>query len=259
MSPALLAPLVSTRATPRGRVPSPARAIVRARACQIRACWISRETTTTPAFISLNTRPLFPTSARAHARRPTAAATAATAATAVTSERSPVPVKTLILGVLFAGWYACNIVFNICNKQVLGAYPFPLTSTLWQFAAGVAFMALLQITGIHRLNKDSLTMESLKAIAPLAIVHTLGNVLTNVSLGKVAVSFTHTIKAMEPFFSVLLSSLFLGDVPSAAVIATLVPIVGGVAAASVTEASFNWPGFLAAMVSFFLFSYGQLE
>ena len=258
MSPTLLAPLASTRATPRGRVPSPARAIVRARAC-IPACWISRETTTTPAFISLNTRPLFPTSARAHARRPTAAATAATAATAVTSERSPVPVKTLILGVLFAGWYACNIVFNICNKQVLGAYPFPLTSTLWQFAAGVAFMALLQITGIHRLNKDSLTMESLKAIAPLAIVHTLGNVLTNVSLGKVAVSFTHTIKAMEPFFSVLLSSLFLGDVPSIAVIATLVPIVGGVAAASVTEASFNWPGFLAAMVSFFLFSYGQLE
>jgi hypothetical protein len=255
MSPALLAPLVSTRASPRGRVPSPPRAIVRARAC-IPACWISRETTKTPAFISLNTRPLFPTSARAHARRPTAAATATAA---VTSERSPVPVKTLILGVLFAGWYACNIVFNICNKQVLGAYPFPLTSTLWQFAAGVAFMALLQITGIHRLNKDSLTMESLKAIAPLAIVHTLGNVLTNVSLGKVAVSFTHTIKAMEPFFSVLLSSLFLGDVPSAAVIATLVPIVGGVAAASVTEASFNWPGFLAAMVSFFLFSCGQLE
>ena len=255
MSPALLAPLVSTRAIPRGRVPSPARAIVRARACQIPACGISRETTTTPAFISLNTRPLFPTSARAHARRPTAAATATAA---VTSERSPVPVKTLILGVLFAGWYACNIVFNICNKQVLGAYPFPLTSTLWQFAAGVAFMALLQITGIHRLNKDSLTMESLKAIAPLAIVHTLGKVLTNVSLGKVAVSFTHTIKAMEPFFSVLLSSLFLGDVPSAAVIATLVPIVGGVAAASVTEASFNWPGFLAAMVSFSLFSYGQL-
>jgi solute carrier family 35 protein E1 len=67
-------------------------------------------------------------------------------------------------------------------------------------------------------------------------------------LGKVAVSFTHTIKAMEPFFSVVLSSLFLGDVPSMAVVATLVPIVGGVAMASVTEVSFNWAGFLAAMV-----------
>lgn len=34
----------------------------------------------------------------------------------------------------------------------------------------------------------------LTSIAPLAVVHTLGNLLTNVSLGSVAVSFTHTIK-----------------------------------------------------------------
>lgn len=40
---------------------------------------------------------------------------------------------------------------------------------------------------------------------------------------------------MEPFFSVLLSALFLGDVPSAAVLATLLPIVGGVALASMSE------------------------
>ena len=259
MSPALLAPLVSTRATPRGRVPSPARAIVRARACHPRVLDFAGNDDDSRVHIAQHSSALPHERAGARATPHRRRQPPPTAAAAVTSERSPVPVKTLILGVLFAGWYACNIVFNICNKQVLGAYPFPLTSTLWQFAAGVAFMALLQITGIHRLNKDSLTMESLKAIAPLAIVHTLGNVLTNVSLGKVAVSFTHTIKAMEPFFSVLLSSLFLGDVPSVAVIATLVPIVGGVAAASVTEASFNWPGFLAAMVSFFLFSYGQLE
>lgn len=32
------------------------------------------------------------------------------------------------------------------------------------------------------------------SIYPLAIIHVLGNVLTNVSLGKVAVSFTHTVK-----------------------------------------------------------------
>ena len=50
------------------------------------------------------------------------------------------------------------------------------------------------------------------AILPLAMVHTLGNTFTNVSLGKVAVSFTHTIKALEPFFSVVLSALVLGEV-----------------------------------------------
>jgi solute carrier family 35, member E1 len=49
-------------------------------------------------------------------------------------------------------------------------------------------------------------------LLPLALIHMLGNVFTNMSLGKVSVSFTHTIKAMEPFFSVLLSILFLGEV-----------------------------------------------
>ncbi|PWZ16222.1 Phosphoenolpyruvate/phosphate translocator 1, chloroplastic [Zea mays] len=48
-------------------------------------------------------------------------------------------------------------------------------------------------------------------LLPLALIHMLGNVFTNMSLGKVVVSFTHTIKAMEPFFSVLLSILFLGE------------------------------------------------
>ena len=57
------------------------------------------------------------------------------------------------------------------------------------------------------------------------------------------------LQAMEPFFSVLLSSLFLGESPSLPVIASLLPVVGGVALASTSEVTFNWPGFLAAMGS----------
>ncbi|MCO5607288.1 hypothetical protein L7F22_061481 [Adiantum nelumboides] len=101
--------------------------------------------------------------------------------------------------------------------------------------------------GIHK--KPQVSSSQLLAILPLACVHTLGNLFTNMSLGKVAVSFTHTIKAMEPFFSVLLSALFMGEYPSLLVLASLVPIVGGVALASLTEASFNWAGFLSAMAS----------
>lgn len=44
-------------------------------------------------------------------------------------------------------------------------------------------------------------IEQAVSISPLAAVHTLGNALTNISLGAVAVSFTHTIKALEPMFS----------------------------------------------------------
>lgn len=49
-------------------------------------------------------------------------------------------------------------------------------------------------------------------IGALAAVHMVGNAFTNMSLLKVAVSFTHTVKAMEPFFSVLLSAFFLRQV-----------------------------------------------
>lgn len=58
-----------------------------------------------------------------------------------------------------------------------------------------------------------------------------------------------SVQALEPFFSVLLSAVFLGDTPTLPVLLTLFPIVGGVAMASVTEVTFNWPGFLAAMGS----------
>lgn len=89
----------------------------------------------------------------------------------------------------------------------------------------------------------------LKSVFPLALIHVLGNVLTNVSLGYVAVSFTHTVKAAEPFFSVIFSALFLGDVPPVPVLFTLIPIVGGVVLTSLSEATFNWPGFLSAIAS----------
>ncbi|WOH11916.1 hypothetical protein DCAR_0831412 [Daucus carota subsp. sativus] len=93
--------------------------------------------------------------------------------------------------------------------------------------------------------KDTLLI----AILPLAVVHALGNLSTNMSLGKVSVSFTHTIKAMEPFFSVVLSAMFLGEVPNIWIISSLIPIVGGVGLASMTEVSFNWAGFWSAMAS----------
>ena len=148
---------------------------------------------------------------------------------------------------LFACWYGFNIVFNIYNKQILKSFPYPVTVTFIELGVGSALIAAMWASGAKK--APTLNREMLKPIIPLAVIHTVGNLLTNVSLGKVAVSFTHTIKAMEPFFSVLLSALFLGDIPSLAVVGALVPVVGGVALASITEVSFNWAGFFAAMGS----------
>jgi solute carrier family 35 protein E1 len=70
-----------------------------------------------------------------------------------------------------------------------------------------------------------------------------------ISLGAGAVSFTHIIKASEPVVSAALSFAILGAVSSWQTYLTLLPIVGGVALASLKELSFTWVGFIAAMVS----------
>ncbi|KAL6174901.1 PREDICTED: triose phosphate/phosphate translocator, non-green plastid, chloroplastic [Fragaria vesca subsp. vesca] len=174
-----------------------------------------------------------------------------TAAAAESSDETDEPksslFKTLELGSLFGLWYLFNIYFNIYNKQVLKVFPYPATVTGIQFAVGTVLVLLMW--GLNLYKKPKITGAQLAAILPLAIVHTLGNLFTNMSLGKVAVSFTHTIKASEPFFSVILSAMFLGEIPTPWVVASLLPIVGGVGLASVTEASFNWAGFWSAMAS----------
>ncbi|XP_030521323.1 triose phosphate/phosphate translocator, non-green plastid, chloroplastic-like [Rhodamnia argentea] len=162
-------------------------------------------------------------------------------------EKSGSMAKTLELGLLFGLWYLFNIYFNIYNKQVLKVYHYPATITMIQFAVGSVLVLFMWTFNLYK--RPNLSRSQLMAIVPLAVVHTLGNLFTNMSLGKVAVSFTHTIKAMEPFFSVILSAMFLGEMPTPWVVGSLLPIVGGVALASMTEASFNWAGFWSAMAS----------
>ncbi|KAK7853621.1 phosphoenolpyruvate/phosphate translocator 2 [Quercus suber] len=119
-------------------------------------------------------------------------------------------IKTLQLGFMFGIWYILNIYFNIYNKQVLKVYPFPATVTAFQFGFVSLMVALMWASNSY--IRPKITPQQLAAIFPLAVAHTLGNLLTNISLGKVAVSFTHTIKAMEPLFTVVLSALILAEV-----------------------------------------------
>ncbi|XP_008649411.1 phosphoenolpyruvate/phosphate translocator 3, chloroplastic [Zea mays] len=181
------------------------------------------------------------------AARTRAAAAAASPAAAGKQEGAAGISQTLQLGTMILVWYLLNIYFNIYNKLVLKAIPFPYTITTFHFASGTFFITLMWLLNLH--PKPRLSLKQYAKLLPLALIHMLGNVFTNMSLGKVSVSFTHTIKAMEPFFSVLLSILFLGETPSLPVLGSLVPIVGGVVLASMTEVSFNWIGFWSAMTS----------
>nr|XP_043634801.1 phosphoenolpyruvate/phosphate translocator 2, chloroplastic-like [Erigeron canadensis] len=175
---------------------------------------------------------------------------AAASVPAESSDDSTSPAKigrTLQLAIMFGVWYLLNIYFNIFNKQVLKVFPYPTTVTTFQFGCGTIMILIMWAFKLH--PRPKLYKSQIVPVLMLAVAHTLGNLLTNISLGRVAVSFTHTIKAMEPFFTVLFSALLLSERPSLWVVSSLVPIVGGVALASFTEASFNWIGFGSAMAS----------
>ncbi|KAK8971147.1 hypothetical protein KSP40_PGU015863 [Platanthera guangdongensis] len=151
------------------------------------------------------------------------------------------------IGIYFATWWALNVVFNIYNKKVLNAFPYPwLTSTL-SLACGSLMMLVSWATRIAEAPKTDL--DFWKALFPVAVVHTIGHVAATVSMSKVAVSFTHIIKSGEPAFSVLVSRLFLGETFPVQVYFSLLPIIGGCALAAVTELNFNMIGFMGAMIS----------
>jgi solute carrier family 35 protein E1 len=75
-----------------------------------------------------------------------------------------------------------------------------------------------------------------------------------VSLGAGPVSFTHIVKALEPFFSAIVSGLYLQEWMPAQVYATLIPVVCGVGYACMKEVNFSWLAFGSAMASNLFFA-----
>ena len=149
-------------------------------------------------------------------------------------------------------WFAFNIVYNISNKKVLTWFPVPWFVAWVQLLVGVLYV--LPIWGLRIRKAPVVPQEAIRTLLPISVGHVIGHVSTVVSLGAVAVSFTHVVKSMEPFVNVVASAVFLKSIFPIPVYASLLPVVAGVVMASVSEVSFTWPGFLSAMTSNFAFT-----
>jgi len=155
--------------------------------------------------------------------------------------------ETLKTGSFFALWYLFNIGYNIYNKKALNALAIPYTMALLQLAVGIPYAGALWLTGLRKTPK--LSKDDIKTLIPVSLGHLGTHIGAVVSLGAGAVSFTHIVKASEPVVSAALSAVMLGAIYHPVTYLTLLPIVGGVALASLKELSFTWVGFIAAMGS----------
>lgn len=161
----------------------------------------------------------------------------------------------LVTGGYFFMWYFLNVIFNILNKKIYNYFPYPYFVSLIHLVVGVGYCAVCWTLGLLKRPDKDPDKELLGLIIPVAACHALGHVMTNVSFAAVAVSFTHTIKALEPFFNAAASQFVLGQQIPFVLWLSLAPVVIGVSMASLTELSFNWTGFLSAMTSNIAFTY----
>ncbi|KAM7500761.1 hypothetical protein LguiA_025175 [Lonicera macranthoides] len=159
-------------------------------------------------------------------------------------------------GFFFFMWYFLNVIFNILNKKIYNYFPYPYFVSVIHLFVGVVYCLGSWSVGLPK--RAPMDSNLFKLLLPVAVCHALGHVTSNVSFAAVAVSFTHTIKALEPFFNAAASQFILGQQIPLALWLSLAPVVLGVSMASLTELSFNWLGFISAMISNISFTYRSI-
>ena len=89
----------------------------------------------------------------------------------------------------------------------------------------------------------------LKYVVSLAAFKFISSVCAHISIWKTEVSYAHTVKASMPIFTVVITRVALGTRHATLTYLSLMPIVGGVAVATLSEVSFDLMGLLTALAA----------
>jgi solute carrier family 35 protein E1 len=125
-------------------------------------------------------------------------------------------ISILKLCIILLLWCSISSLANLISKRLLTIFPHPCSVTLAQLFHGwiysIPLLCLIKIPSpIYLYSKR---IYYITIIVPLAIGKLFSQLTSQISLRLVPISYTHTIKALMPLFTVILSRIILNETSS---------------------------------------------
>ncbi|ORX51338.1 TPT-domain-containing protein [Hesseltinella vesiculosa] len=143
-------------------------------------------------------------------------------------------------------YFVLNLSLTLYNKAILNDFSYPWSLTAIHTLCGSVGCYILYMLGIFtpaKLN-DNENMVMLM----FSVLYTINIAISNVSLNLVSVAFHQVIRAMTPVFTVMISIVVLQKSYSRMIYLSLVPVVLGVAFATIGEYDYTILGFLLTVL-----------
>jgi drug/metabolite transporter (DMT)-like permease len=119
-------------------------------------------------------------------------------------------------------------LFQSLNRRAIRGIEDPYVSTFLQLSAATAILVVASIASEDLSQLADASGEAIALFALVGVIHfVLGWLLLNVSQQRIGASRTAPLITLTPLFGVVLAAVTLGELPSAAALVAIAPIMVG--------------------------------